>query len=272
MLRILHLTDLHITAGETEQPGRSALGSLHRIADMVPGLVPGPDAILISGDLTDHGDVASYEILREALTRFEAPVLCAMGNHDLRAAFRSVIGDAEGAGDAPLAYDRVLGDWHIVVLDTSVPGRTSGALDDGQFAFLDAALARHPDHPKIMMFHHPPKRAPLGRDDWASLGHDDTARLADAISAADVRLILTGHVHVDRVVHWQGVPVVTSTGLQARHDPTKEIAQTGGVAVVEGAGFALCDVTAEDIAITFVPAGQARTVRTVPAGDMQALR
>ncbi|MEP1290486.1 MAG: phosphodiesterase, partial [Nitratireductor sp.] len=134
-------------------------------------------------------------------------------------------------------------------LDTSVAGKVAGALGADQFAFLDAALRRHPEAAKLLVMHHAPLVAPGTGYGWESLGAADTQRLADAIAGHPVAGIVTGHVHYDRVAIWNGVPVVTTTGLHNAND----VLYRDGLRFVAGGSFALCSVRDGSLSVAFVP-------------------
>ena len=52
-------------------------------------LTPLPDAVLVSGDLAEHGTAAEYERVRELLAPLPMPVHVLPGNHDDRDVMRA---------------------------------------------------------------------------------------------------------------------------------------------------------------------------------------
>jgi len=50
----------------------------------INSLDPRPDAVIASGDLTEHGRAEEYELLREILAELIPPVFVIPGNHDQR--------------------------------------------------------------------------------------------------------------------------------------------------------------------------------------------
>ena len=105
-----------------------------------------PDVVLVSGDLTEHGDPAEYARVRELLEPLGAPLLALPGNHDDRATLR----------DAFPATTHEDGAIRVLTLDSSRPGRDDGALGAEQLARLDADLAAGDGRPAIVALHHPP--------------------------------------------------------------------------------------------------------------------
>lgn len=274
MTRYLHITDLHVSAPQTDDPSRQTdtLATLERMVALANDLSPGPEFIIASGDLTNLGDAASYEALAERMAALRVPVIYAMGNHDKRAPFRAVFPQFGGAPDDPLDHDLMIGDLHVIVLDSSVPGRTSGGLEPGQLAFLRGALGRHPDVPKLIVIHHPPVMDPDDYRVWAHLNPDDSRLLADALAGHDVRMIHSGHIHLNQISLWNGVPVVTAIGQQSTVDVTHPAARTGLLRITEGTGFCICDTRPFGIDVRFVPTTAGREIKTIPAERMRLLK
>lgn len=264
MTRFVHLTDLHLSHPEMNDPHlfSDTVATLRQVVGMIAGLEPAPDFVAISGDLTNHGDAESYRVLHAVLEGLPVPVILALGNHDRRAGFREVFGEmfgemfGSGAGDpeAPVLAEARHGDLHVLALDSSVAGRVGGAFGPDQAAWLEAALRGHPGCRKLILCHHPPHAGRAGALAWESLPAGDSARLGHVLAGHDVAGILSGHVHLDRVLHWQGIPVVISTGLHNGVDPLAP----RDMVIEEAAGFAVCDLLACGLEVTFVPVRPAR--------------
>src|SRR3974390_3242951 len=84
-----------------------------------------PDALLVTGDLSE-GKVASYQRLRSILADLPVPAHVALGNHDDRAAYRSVFPEAADA-DGFVQYAVEDLPVRLLVLDTLQGGRNGGA-------------------------------------------------------------------------------------------------------------------------------------------------
>ncbi|MFN3262489.1 MAG: metallophosphoesterase [Pikeienuella sp.] len=256
MTRFVHLTDIHISHPAMEDPQRRADTAAHLRAAVegINRLDPAPDFVLLSGDLVNHGDEPSYRLARELLAPLKAPLLIGLGNHDDRAVFHSVFSGHDRAD--PMVHEAVHGGLHVVTLDSLVPGRVGGALPSEQVEFLEAALARHPEMPKVVSIHHPPRLSHRGLP-WASLDPESTAALAGALAGRNVAGVFSGHIHLNRVSLWRGAPLVVSNGLNTSVD----VLADPDMVIVEGAGFALCDWNAEEgLTALFVPLAPERRV------------
>lgn len=249
------LSDLHISHRPPAEAGllTDTDATLAEAVAAIAALDPRPAFVVMAGDLTNHGEPDSYRKLERLLDRLGAPRVLALGNHDTRAGFRQVMLDEPGDAEAPYCHDQVIAGVHLIVLDSSIPGRIAGALGAGQIAFLSEALEREPGLPKVIVCHHPPHVGD-GEGGWHSLDAESTARLADAIRGRDVAAILSGHVHFDSVIHWHGVPIVIGTGLHNAVD----VSVRSALRVVDGAGYILCRLRPSGLTASFVPLPRSR--------------
>src|SRR5688572_30080133 len=90
---ILHVSDTHLLAENRPLGGRfDTAANLRRTLARVERLGIRPDAIVITGDLTDLGEPEAYRELRAAVEpvadRLGAPLIWVAGNHDERPALR----------------------------------------------------------------------------------------------------------------------------------------------------------------------------------------
>lgn len=198
MDRILVLTDLHMTpeppAGRPDPDARLAACLAHAAK-----AVPDASRIVLTGDLTDKGDIASYERLKVRLRDAHVPVQMLIGNHDNRAAFQSVFGQTfcDANGFVQSAFD--LGDTRCLCLDTlfappyKYPESHCGLLCPARLSWLDAQLAKAPGRVVIFM-HHPPHDTGFRSMDAIQLRNGSAFH--DMIAQhGNVALIVAGHVH-----------------------------------------------------------------------------
>ena len=151
---IAQITDIHI-GFDRDNPGEA---NLVRFRALLARLAEGPnrpDLLLLTGDLTEHGDAASYARLADALAGFPAPVWPIPGNHDTREALAAAFPQIRLAdGFAHYALD--LGGLRLLMLDTTEPGRHGGAFCETRAAWLARELTARPDRPTLIAMHHPP--------------------------------------------------------------------------------------------------------------------
>src|SRR5687768_293203 len=214
MTRIAHLSDLHLL--EEEVRGRSGKArvrvgylSLKRpidfedrraraVAAIQAAKAEGFDHLVVTGDLTEDGQLAQFEVVREVLEECKldpAQVTLTPGNHD-------AYGDGWDAAIAgPLAaYAKTsargavtsLPGCTVVAVSSAVPQtflRSSGHIDDEQ---LDA-IAEHARKGECVLVaqHHPPFKV---MHQWVHglLNHADVNEL---LGEYENLYVLHGHIH-----------------------------------------------------------------------------
>ncbi len=205
---LAHLTDLHV-----RPPGVPAYRVVEtnmlaeRALRAVAALRPVPDAVVISGDLTDCGLPAEYASLARMLERHlgHLPVYLVPGNHDRRENFREYLGGHRGVRDDPEFVQYAVEDLplRLVMLDSVVPGAGHGSLSGGRLDWLDRTLAQAPERPTMLVLHHPPIRCGLAMLDRLNLhGADELAHVLRRHQ--QVERILCGHHHrpiIGRLAH-----------------------------------------------------------------------
>ncbi|WP_327316011.1 metallophosphoesterase family protein [Streptomyces sp. NBC_01235] len=228
-MRILHLSDTHI--GRIDGPdGRrvDATDSLRLILHELRHQ-RGVDAVVVTGDLADDGSVEAYTTVRELVGDFarslDAPVFYTTGNHDERSAFAKVLGSghADAVRDFPgeeRAAVSTVGGWRIVTLDSLVPGKVYGRIGAGQLDWLRDVLSVPAEHGTVLAFHHPPISLDISAMQQV-FGLRDPGGLAAAIRGSDVRVLLTGHFHLQLFgLLDASVPVWVTPGVVNRIDLT----------------------------------------------------
>ena len=249
MTVLAQLSDPHVEVGPGDTGSAEALAAA---VEAVGRLDPAPDAVLLSGDLTNLSDARSYERVRELLAPLTMPVHVLPGNHDDREALRAWFTDDEvaGAGREPFHYAVRCGVLRLVVCDTTVPGRDDGRLDAGALQWLSDELGVEPDVPTIVAMHHTPLLTGIAAMDALGLPEADREAFAAVLSRfACVRRVVGGHVHRACFGLLGGRPVFAcpSTHLQVRLDPGPEL-----VLEVAPPSFALHQVLAGGEVVTLV--------------------
>ncbi|MBR0646189.1 metallophosphoesterase family protein [Plastoroseomonas hellenica] len=235
MIRIAHLSDVHFGAHRPER-----LDGL--MADIIEAA---PDAVAVSGDLTQNARVLEFEAAAAFLRALPAPTVVVPGNHDIprldlrarfmepRARWRHHLGaeteptllldgptngstspgDATPQRSAPngvalLGLDTVRrAQWH---LDWS-----AGGISAGQRLRLAARLAMIGDRLPVLVAHHPLRNPPeMARTRMLPHGH---RALRAMLRAAGVRVVLCGHLHQAAVLR-DGSPamVIAASGISHR--------------------------------------------------------
>lgn len=155
-----------------------------------------PDAVVVTGDLTDRDDPREYAVARTLLGKLPMPVYLLPGNHDSSAGMRAAMSDYPGLSettDGKIRYGADIGALRLLVLDSHVANEPHGRLGPDQLAWLDTELAAT-TRPTLIALHHPPVKTGILHMD--RMGLLDADALAEVVSQHDhVARIMCGHVH-----------------------------------------------------------------------------
>ena len=203
---IAQISDLHI-----KPPGSLAYGrvntakALERCVAALNEFSPAPDFVVISGDLADTPTAEEYQLLKELLAPLKPSFASIPGNHDSRELMRAAFPSAYAFPSGPLDQRIEVGGLDLLLLDSSVPRKPHGELEERTLRWLDATLASSPDRPALLFLHHPPFKAGI----W----HMDRQNLLNASELEPVirrhprvQLVATGHIHRATLTMFAGVP------------------------------------------------------------------
>jgi Icc protein len=204
MVLIAHVSDIHVDAGE-----RSAARA-GRVFRYLAGLPSPPDAVIVTGDIADHGAEAEYERVR-GLVKLTSPVLWCPGNHDDRVPYRkALLGEVANGKPVDRAYE--ISGILILMVDSSIPGQDDGLLADDTLAWLEATLAGRPELPALICFHHPP--VTLGLPFVDRIRQFGAERLAAVVERhPQVVALLCGHAHTAAATTFAGRPLIVAPGV-----------------------------------------------------------
>ncbi|MFP3987252.1 metallophosphoesterase [Streptomyces sp. E11-3] len=212
MLVLAQISDLHLdgTARGTERA--------ERVMDRLRSLPTRVDALLVTGDIADHGAEAEYE---EAARILDAPfpVLHCPGNHDRRGPYRKALLGEHGSAPGPEALDAPVNSVHrvggaaILMCDSSIPGQDEGLLDSATYAWIETALdGLGGGVPVLLAFHHPPVALHHPLPDKYQL--QEPERLAALLDRRpEIAALITGHAHTPAATTFAGRPLVVGPGV-----------------------------------------------------------
>jgi 3',5'-cyclic AMP phosphodiesterase CpdA len=208
---IAQMTDIHIGFAPDEKPEEynriRFRATLRRLLEG-PNL---PDMLVLSGDITDNGDLDSFEKTAGLLADCPFPVWPMVGNHDTREALVQAFPQVR-LDQGFLHYTLESDGLRILLLDTFEPGRHGGAFCDARAAWLTAQLDVAPDTPTLIFMHHPPVVSGI---EWMDPTPDEAWIQRFGAAVAGRRQILAihcGHLHRPLATTFRGIPLhVTSS-------------------------------------------------------------
>ncbi|MFD9811096.1 metallophosphoesterase [[Kitasatospora] papulosa] len=202
---LAQISDLHLDGSER------ATRRAERVMDHLRALPRPVDAVLVTGDIADHGAEAEYEEAARILAA-PFPVLPCPGNHDARPAYRrALLGEKPGTG--PVNRVHQIAGVAILMCDSTVPGRDEGRLDEETLAWIDTTLAELPGGARsLIAFHQPPVELHHPLPDSCMLERPgDLAALLDAHPR--VAAVLTGHAHTAAASAFAGRPLIVGPAV-----------------------------------------------------------
>ncbi|MFE7617690.1 metallophosphoesterase [Streptomyces sp. NPDC057496] len=202
---LAQISDLHLDGSER------ATERAVRVMDHLRALPRPVDAVLVTGDIADHGEEAEYEEAARILTA-PFPVLTCPGNHDVRPAYReALLGEAPGHG--PVNRIHHIAGTAVLMCDSTVPGRDEGRLDAETLDWIDTRLAALPrDTPALIAFHQPPVGLHHPLPDSSLL--EQPGNLAELLDAhPQVVAVLTGHAHTAAASTFAGRPLIVGPAV-----------------------------------------------------------
>lgn len=193
---IAQLTDPHI-----RRPGERAYGVVDTAAHLKAAVtfiatkLAHIDTLMITGDLVDFGAAEEYAHFLEIVAPLTMPLLPIPGNHDRREAFAEAVGRwVQLPGSGHLSYVRDVGPLRLVMLDSTVPGKSHGQMCSDRLLWLDRVLADGAQRPTIIALHHPPFLTGIHHMDVQNC--QNAAGLADVLAGhPQVLTVVAGHVH-----------------------------------------------------------------------------
>ncbi|MEK1853286.1 MAG: phosphodiesterase [Phyllobacterium sp.] len=209
-MKIIQVTDLHlVTPGET-LCGLDPLARLQACIADINQNHSDAELVIFTGDLSETGEDVTYRALANELAKLVPPFRLMLGNHDNRIAFLNVFGTARSE-DGFVHGVEDTAEGRLVMLDTLLPGKPEGRLDDVRMHWLQARLEEAKDRPVFLFSHHPP--FPIHMPLLDRMGIIE----ADALYAllqrhGNVRHIFAGHAHRPIAGSWRGIPVSVLRG------------------------------------------------------------
>ncbi|MEM8744158.1 MAG: phosphodiesterase [Pseudomonadota bacterium] len=202
---VAQITDPHVRAnGRLAYRKVDTFAALKACIDHVNALDHAPDAVVVSGDVTDFGTPEEYATARPLLDELSMPYYVIPGNHDDRETMRHAFADHRylpGSGFIHYAIDDYA--VRLVGLDTVVAGEQYGEMCRERIEWLESCLSEDQDKPTLVFMHHPPFLTGIRHMDWQNC-RNSTA-LANVIAKhPQVKMVACGHVHRAIETQWAG--------------------------------------------------------------------
>ncbi len=211
--KLAQLSDTHVVRKHSVLS--NGVDSNHALRAVVYQLIKADDidAVLLSGDLVERGEIYEYFELRNILDPLMGlkPVYLMLGNHDVRDNFLGLFRDYPFINQANnswgVQYSVTLNDTHaLVVLDTLKEGRDAGYLSADKLIWLDRTLERHREKSVLLAMHHP--MIDVGNSMMNQMNLANQSDLSVILQKhKNVNRILCGHIHREIAGIFGTIPV-----------------------------------------------------------------
>jgi len=193
---LVQLSDIHVGSQFQESVFEKVISEVNEIK---------PDAILISGDLTNEGLIKEYEKCKKLISRFNCKkIITISGNHDYRnsgyLAFKKFF---------PFeTINELSSDIVLVTVGTARPDRNEGEVGYRQNLWIERTMQKYKDKVKILAMHHHLVGIPdTGSDRVTVIDAGDVLR---TILATNVDLVLCGHKHRPWIWNFKNLAIVNA--------------------------------------------------------------
>lgn len=193
---IVQLSDIHVGS-------QFKADTFEKVIQEVNALKP--DAVIVTGDLTNEGLTKEYEKCKTLLSRLDTKKIIALpGNHDYRNT-----GYLLFKKHFPFeAVNDLGGDIVVITIGTARPDRDEGEVGYRQNLWLERTMQKHKDKVKILAMHH----HLIGIPDTGSARVEviDAGDVLRTILATKVNLVLCGHKHRPWIWNFKGLSIVNA--------------------------------------------------------------
>ncbi|MDO5851423.1 MAG: metallophosphoesterase [Methanobacteriaceae archaeon] len=199
MVRIAHISDFHVGYANFRED--LLLRAINKINESKP------DAIIITGDLTDQGYYLEYKKAKEYVELLEAPCLVIPGNHDARNIGDVSFEDIFGTRFDTLELEDVA--VKIIGLDSSEPDMDHGKIGRAQRIWMENEIDdanRRGFFIIIALHHHIISIPKTGRERNVL---SDAGDILLTLIKNNVNLVLSGHKHMPHI--WEMKNTVFAT-------------------------------------------------------------
>lgn len=218
VVRLIQMTDSHIFANQEGcLLGLNTRDSFEAVADRVTKEEWRPDALLATGDLSQDASPESYQYLAEYFKVLDIPTFWLPGNHDNPETMALYLNNDRVFTEKQI----LLGDWHIIMLDSAVKGKVHGQLAEAQLNFVKRALAEYPSKNTLIALHHQP--FDVGSKWLDQIGLKNNQEFKEIVdNHSQVKGVVWGHIHQETQQMIDGVLWIATPSTCVQFTPKSE--------------------------------------------------
>jgi len=201
-MKIVHLSDLHASgANFVREWGDTVLREVNKA---------NPDAIIITGDITDEGYIHEYKSVKSYIESFTCETkLILPGNHDSRNEGYMIFEEMFKTRYPYYSNDKTV----IVGIDSSTPDLDDGHIGRANYEYIKERF-NNPGKIKMMAMHHHLIPIPgTGRERHIPVDAGDVLKLCMDMN---VDIVISGHKHLPWIWNMEGILFITGGTATSR--------------------------------------------------------
>jgi len=189
-IKILQFSDLHLLARPSDTLiGINTDASFRSIVHAARQSIWPPDLILLTGDLAQDAEIATYERLWHHLDALELACYCLPGNHD-----KPIMHQVLNSNKIACTTRIDTGNWQIICLDSTIQNAEGGFLSESALQNLKSYLDQFPSKNALIALHHHPIPIDCAWLDTMVLKNSDEL-FSLLCNYPRVKAIICGHIH-----------------------------------------------------------------------------
>lgn len=204
-LLCIQLTDIHLFANSQQKLlGIPTAESLQQVINLINTEHPHIDLVIVTGDISQDGSLASYQLFQQQIKKINAHSLWTAGNHDNFSVIKEL---ADFQSHLTIQYD--LGEkWRVHMLNSQVIGENYGKLSKSQLENLLKSF-QSTDRFHLIGIHHPAfATSALWLND---IRLQESWDLLDCLEYfLNANVVLCGHVHQVVELYYRGTYLFSS--------------------------------------------------------------
>ena len=210
-MKFIHISDTHFKKDKFDLFGLDPKKRLKKAIRSINKNQKNAKFIIVTGDLTDRGDIYSYQTLKDILDTAKMPVYTIIGNHDERDNYLSVFKDAF-VTDGFIQTTKIIKNSVFIFLDTKIENTHAGDMCNQRFDWFKSQLKLHKDKDVYIFMHHPPMDIGIPKMDI--VGFKSKQKLKRIfLKNPNIKYLFFGHVHRQISGTWAGVPYSCVKGI-----------------------------------------------------------
>ena len=217
MLKFIVISDTHIVPKNQRCNGLDSAERLNLAIESINKDHPDADFCIHAGDITDRGDIESYERFHKIIQKLKIPLYLTIGNHDHRNNFKKVLKDEYSDKNGFIQNIIDIKNQRIIILDTYEENLLGeGRLCETRLKWLKNHIIKNDNLPTILVMHHHVTKIQSPYIDLISLENpNDFFNVVK--NKSNIRHILTGHVHITSTTIKNNIPQTTIGGSHFTH-------------------------------------------------------